>query len=155
MIIILRMDSKRAPFSVLRTKLNPAAAEAKTIIRPRLIVRLGEESPRRVALISAPAGFGKTTLLAEWVTRLDRPGAWLSLEERDSDPVRFLTYFIGALQQIDPTDMLTVVHPELGGSTYDKHPDGSGVCHVSTQRPLVHTRLRAIMAKLRETGYRK
>jgi N,N-dimethylformamidase len=46
----------------------------------------------------------------------------------------------GALQQIDPTDMLTVVHPELGASTYDKHPDGSGVCHVSTLRPLVNVR---------------
>ena len=46
----------------------------------------------------------------------------------------------GALQQIDPTDMLAVVHPELGASTYDKHPDGSGVCHVSRLRPMVNVR---------------
>ncbi len=46
----------------------------------------------------------------------------------------------GALQQIDPTDMLVLAHPELGASTYDEHPDGSGVCHVSRLRPLVNVR---------------
>ncbi|MBL8699611.1 MAG: N,N-dimethylformamidase [Alphaproteobacteria bacterium] len=46
----------------------------------------------------------------------------------------------GALQQIDGTDMLVMAHPELGASTYDKHPDGSGVCHVSLLRPLVNVR---------------
>ena len=48
--------------------------------------------------------------------------------------------FIGALPIVDPTDLLLMYHPELGGSTYDSHSDGSGVCHVSRRRPIVNTR---------------
>jgi LuxR family maltose regulon positive regulatory protein len=53
-----------------------------------------------MTLISAPAGFGKTTLLSDWMTRCDRPVAWLSLDEVDNDLTRFLTYFVAALQRI-------------------------------------------------------
>jgi LuxR family maltose regulon positive regulatory protein len=53
---------------------------------------------RRLTLISAPAGFGKTTLLGEWISGSRQPVAWLSLEEADNDPMRFWAYFIGALQ---------------------------------------------------------
>jgi ATP/maltotriose-dependent transcriptional regulator MalT len=53
-----------------------------------------------MTLISAPAGFGKTTLVSEWIAGCERPAAWLSLDEGDNDPSRFLTYFISALQSI-------------------------------------------------------
>jgi len=53
-----------------------------------------------VTLVSAPAGFGKTTLLGEWLAGCDRPAAWLSLEEGDNDPSRFLAYLVAALQTI-------------------------------------------------------
>ena len=57
-----------------------------------------------VTLISAPVGYGKTTLVSEWVARCERPAAWLSLDEGDSDPTRFLAYLVAALQTL-PTNM--------------------------------------------------
>ncbi len=57
---------------------------------------------RKLTLISAPAGFGKTTLASEWISGCGRPVAWLSLDEGDSDPARFLAYFVAALQTITP-----------------------------------------------------
>ena len=72
--------------------------------RPRLIEQLNEglSSGRKLTLISAPAGFGKTTLVSEWVAGCGRPAAWLSLDEGDNDPARFLTYLVAALQTIAP-----------------------------------------------------
>jgi LuxR family maltose regulon positive regulatory protein len=55
---------------------------------------------RKLTLISAPAGFGKTTLLGEWIPTSRRPVTWLSLEEADNDPIRFWTYFMAALQML-------------------------------------------------------
>jgi len=56
----------------------------------------------RLTLVSAPAGFGKTTLVSEWIAGCERPVAWLSLDEGDNDPTRFLNYLISALQTIAP-----------------------------------------------------
>jgi LuxR family maltose regulon positive regulatory protein len=67
-----------------------------------LIGRLNEglSASRNLTLISAPAGFGKTTLVSEWVAVCERPVAWLSLDEGDNDPTRFLTYLVAALQTL-------------------------------------------------------
>jgi LuxR family maltose regulon positive regulatory protein len=54
----------------------------------------------RLTLVSASAGFGKTTLVSEWIATCGRPAAWLSLEEGDSDPVRFMSYLITALRTV-------------------------------------------------------
>jgi LuxR family maltose regulon positive regulatory protein len=72
--------------------------------RPHLIQRLEEglQLGHRVTLVSAPAGFGKTTLLSDWLRQTDRAAAWLSLDEGDNDPTRFLAYLIAALQKVDP-----------------------------------------------------
>ena len=70
------------------------------VLRPRLIKRLNEGLHRKLSLISAPAGFGKTTLVSEWVTGSGRATAWLSLDEADNDPTRFLAYFVAALQTL-------------------------------------------------------
>jgi LuxR family maltose regulon positive regulatory protein len=67
-----------------------------------LIERLNEGLHRKLILISAPAGFGKTTLVNEWVAGCGRPTAWLSLDEGDNDPTRFLAYLVTALQTIAP-----------------------------------------------------
>ena len=73
-------------------------------MRPHLFERLnnGLSSGRKLTIISAPAGFGKTTLVSEWLTDCERPAAWLSLDEGDNDPTRFLIYLISALQTIAP-----------------------------------------------------
>ena len=78
------------PAPILVTKLYVPLAQPGTVQRPRLIERLDEGLHRKLTLISAAAGFGKTTLLGEWVASSGRPAAWLSLDEEDSDPARFL-----------------------------------------------------------------
>ena len=90
------------PTPVLATKLYIPPSRPKLVFRPRLIERLNEglQSAQSVTLISAPAGFGKTTLVSEWIADFTRPVAWLSLDEGDNDPARFLTYLIAALQTV-------------------------------------------------------
>ncbi len=88
--------------AVLATKLYIPLPRAQLVPRPRLIERLNEGLRRKLTLISAPAGFGKTTLVSEWVANCNRPVAWLSLDQGDSDPTRFLTYLITALQAVAP-----------------------------------------------------
>ena len=91
------------PTPLLATKLYIPPLRPNVVSRPRLLERLNEGLHRKLTLISAPAGFGKTTLLSAWVAGCDRQVAWLSLDEADSDPARFLTYLVAALQTIAPT----------------------------------------------------
>ena len=65
-----------------------------------MMERLDEGLHRRLALVSAPAGFGKTTLLGEWLSRREYPAAWLSLDEADNDPTHFLAYLVAALRTV-------------------------------------------------------
>ncbi len=85
---------------ILATKLYIPFPRTKVVPRPRLIERLNEGLDRKLTLISASAGFGKTTLVSEWVTGCERPVAWLSLDEGDDDSARFLTHLIAAIQTI-------------------------------------------------------
>jgi LuxR family maltose regulon positive regulatory protein len=87
---------------VLKTKLNIPTLRPELVRRTRLIEILGTDLQRRLTLISAPAGFGKTTLVCTWIRECEQPAAWLSLEDSDNDPVRFLSYLIAALQTIQP-----------------------------------------------------
>src|SRR5215216_4821180 len=102
---------------ILATKLYIPPPRPNVIMRPRLIARLNAGLHRKLTLISAPAGFGKTTLLASWIAdyrlqiadynnpnlqsiiyNLQSPQvAWLSLDEGDSDPTRFLAYLVASL----------------------------------------------------------
>ena len=88
----------------LSTKLYIPPTQPQTVLRPRLVERLNEGllSGSKLTLISAPAGFGKTTLLSSWLAGCGRPVAWLSLDEGDNDPVRFLIYLVSALQTLRP-----------------------------------------------------
>jgi ATP/maltotriose-dependent transcriptional regulator MalT len=86
--------------TILATKLYIPSPRPKVVFRSRLIERLNEGLHRKLTLISAPAGFGKTTLVSEWVAGREQPVAWLSLDEGDNDPTRFLAYLIAALQTI-------------------------------------------------------
>src|SRR3972149_468218 len=91
---------------ILATKLYSPPPRPKVVLRPRLIERLNEGLRqnqgfgRKLTLVSAPAGFGKTTLVSEWITSCERPAAWVSLDEGDNDPTRFLAYLVAALQTI-------------------------------------------------------
>ncbi|MDA0242594.1 MAG: LuxR C-terminal-related transcriptional regulator [Chloroflexi bacterium] len=93
--------------SILATKLYIPPPRPNTVPRPRLLHQLNQSHHHKLTLISAPAGFGKTTLLSNWIASIRNPQsaihnhiAWLSLDENDNDPARFLTYLISALQTI-------------------------------------------------------
>jgi LuxR family maltose regulon positive regulatory protein len=88
---------------LLTTKLYIPPVRRDLVSRPRLIERLNEGLQRghRLTLVSAPAGYGKTTLLSEWVATCGRPVAWLALDSGDNDPARFLAYLVAALQTIE------------------------------------------------------
>lgn len=96
---------------LLATKFHIPPWRAGLIARPRLLEQLqrGLDEKRKLSLISAPAGYGKTTLVTEWIvslqsTNLPEPSkrCWLSIEEADNDPLRFMRYFLAAFQQADP-----------------------------------------------------
>src|SRR5437588_1521367 len=91
------------PTPILATKLYIPRLRPNVVSRPRLIERLHEGLHRNLTLIAAPAGFGKTTLVSEWLAGGARPTAWLSLDEGENDPARFLTYLVAALRTIAPT----------------------------------------------------
>jgi LuxR family maltose regulon positive regulatory protein len=88
------------PETLLQTKLYIPPLRPNLVPRPHLIKRInqGLQLGYKLTLISAPAGFGKTTLVSEWVASCERPAAWLSLDEGDNDPTRFLAYLVAALQ---------------------------------------------------------
>ncbi len=97
---------------LLATKLRPPAVPPARVRRPQLLQRLNEGLAlgRLLTLVSAPAGFGKTTCIAGWVQTLERPVAWLSLDPADDDPLRFFTYLVAALQGVDES-----LGQEIGG----------------------------------------
>ncbi|MBL7184560.1 MAG: hypothetical protein ISS50_08960 [Anaerolineae bacterium] len=106
---------------LLRTKLYIPPVRPELVSRPRLIERLNAGLHGKLTLISAPAGFGKTTLLSEWVAGTKRPVAWVSLDKGDNDLTRFWIYFIAALQTVHPGVGAAVVaalqSPGVAGAT--------------------------------------
>lgn len=87
---------------ILSTKLYIPRNRPDLVPRQRLLDQLAEGAAQKLVLVSAPAGSGKTTILASWAQQRDMPVAWLSLDGDDNDPVRFLTYLVFALQTIAP-----------------------------------------------------
>ncbi len=93
---------------LLKTKLHIPHRRPDMVPRPLLIKQLNERIQRKLTLIAAPAGYGKTNLASEWTHSLQSEDTsnnritWLSLEEADSEPIRFLSYVIAALQQVAP-----------------------------------------------------
>ncbi len=87
---------------ILQTKLYVPGARPSLVPRSRLIEKLNGGLKGKLTLVSAPAGFGKTTLISEWVQQCECTVAWISLDEGDNDSVRFLAYFVAALQKIVP-----------------------------------------------------
>jgi hypothetical protein len=85
---------------ILTTKLYIPKARHNLVPRTRLIKRLQTGTEHKLTLISAPPGFGKTTMLSEWILQSERCVTWVSLDEGDNDPVRFLSYFLTG----DPPD---------------------------------------------------
>ena len=117
---------------LLATKLYTPPIRSELVSRPRLVARLSEGFHRKLTLVSAPAGFGKTTLLSDCAARSDprMHVAWLSLDKADNDPARFWTHFFAAMQKI----------PSLGeagvGEAALAMLDSSGISTATTSPPL-------------------
>lgn len=99
----------------LRTKISIPSARSNRLKRTRLMERIHAGMQRALMLVVAPAGFGKTTLIADWAQTASRPVAWLSLERTDHTPDRFLSYLIHTLQQISPKTGQTALAMLHGG----------------------------------------
>jgi LuxR family maltose regulon positive regulatory protein len=87
---------------ILATKLYIPPPRTKIVSRPRLLEQLNNVLNCKLTLISAPAGFGKTTLVSEAIAGCGMPAVWLSLDEGDNDLIRFLTYLVAALRTVAP-----------------------------------------------------
>src|SRR6266566_3342005 len=90
------------PMALIQTKLYRPRKRSDLISRARLLERLHAGLSGNITLISAPAGFGKTTLIAQWIQSIDRPTAWLSLDEHDNEPRAFVQSLTAALQSAFP-----------------------------------------------------
>ncbi len=87
---------------MLSTKLFAPPLPHQVVSRPRLLARLALDGPQRLWLVSAPAGFGKSTLLRTWIETGGHRAAWLSLDEEDGDAARFLAYLVAAVRTVEP-----------------------------------------------------
>ena len=112
---VLQQAEQTNPVSVeqreplLRTKLFIPPNRSSQVPRPRLLEQLNGGLDKALILVSAPAGYGKTSLVSGWLCGLRTASAWLSLDEGDNDPVRFLQYFVTAIQQIVRTPGLDLL----------------------------------------------
>ena len=88
--------------ALLFTKLRPPGPRPDFLPRPRLAERLDEATRRGLVLVCAPAGYGKTSLLASWARQCEQPVAWLSLDASDNDPARFWRHAVAALDAVCP-----------------------------------------------------
>ena len=90
------------PIPILRTKLHRPPIGGAHLHRGHLLDRLNQSRHRPLALVSAPAGYGKSTLVSCWLEACNVPSAWVSLDENDNDLRIFLSYFVSAIQSVFP-----------------------------------------------------
>jgi LuxR family maltose regulon positive regulatory protein len=105
--------------TLLLSKFHIPPVKPNLVTRSHLLTRLNQGLTKKIILVSAPAGFGKTTLLVDWLNQVAPPAAWLALDEDDNDFARFITYLAAAVQELDPTldntavDLLQAPQPTL------------------------------------------
>ena len=89
---------------LVESKLHPPPARPGIVARTGLVDRLLASDAVPVVCVVAPAGYGKTTLLAQWAQRITQPVGWVTLDQRDNDPAVLLTYLAVALDRLEPID---------------------------------------------------
>ena len=94
--------SNLVPVAVIRSKLHRPQLPRDVVERPRLTAVATAGANASVTLVSAQAGYGKSTFVSQWLGAGEVPGAWLSLDPGDSDLVRFLTHVVAAVQTVEP-----------------------------------------------------
>ncbi len=110
--------------SIIRSKVQAPVVRDSTLARGRLLRWLDEHAQERVRVIAAEAGYGKTTLLADWARRVDRPVRWLKLDPTDSEWTTFISYLVAAFQEGDPdfgqATQRLLAHVATLGTTMDQ-----------------------------------
>jgi len=101
MLPVARTRPASLPFDVVESKVRVPDRGPETVPRTALVNRLRAAGAFPIVLVVAPAGYGKTTLLAQWAARDVRPFAWVSVDERDEDPVVLLKHVAAAIDQVD------------------------------------------------------
>jgi LuxR family transcriptional regulator, maltose regulon positive regulatory protein len=117
----LELAAAGARDELLATKVNIPGTRPDRLARARLFQRLDEGMGRTLVLVCTPAGFGKTTLLADWAADATMPVAWLSLDADDNDPVRFWRYVVAALDRVQEglaEHLVPLLSPGSGISTH-------------------------------------
>ncbi|GAB4195808.1 MAG: hypothetical protein OHK0022_12830 [Roseiflexaceae bacterium] len=104
------------PLPLIRTKIQAPRLDPHWLPRPRVLSLLAGERERALTLVVAPAGFGKTALVRQWLQGCASETVWLTLDEHDSDPTRLLTYLTAAIRQAIP-DACAATLPILGTTT--------------------------------------
>ena len=111
------IETKENQYPLLETKLYIPQPRSDLVQRTHLIDRLSSEIYKKLTLISAPAGFGKTTIISKWLSCNEMPAAWISLDKSDNDHLQFFHYLIAALQNIDSSigqpAMAMLLSPQL------------------------------------------
>ena len=104
-------------FAVFESKLRAPALRPGLVSRAGLVNRLRAARTSRLATLVAPAGYGKTTLLAQWAARDERPFVWLSVDARDNDPLLLVRHLAAALDRVEPLDLAVLEALETPGSS--------------------------------------
>ncbi len=121
------MAKKSLSQKLLQSKLTPPIIRRELVVRPRLIERLQSARYAKLILLNIPPGFGKTTLIAQYMGHLHEQGvatAWLTLDDADNDPARFFTYLIAALQKSNADLDVDRTPSEFAYSAYSGHSTG-------------------------------
>src|SRR5437899_170808 len=98
--VLVEADELGLPFGVVAAKIRTPALRPGVVSRTALVNRLRAARTARAVSVVAPGGYGKTTLLAQWATRDDRPFAWVSLDRRDNDPIVLLRHIAASINEI-------------------------------------------------------
>lgn len=101
------------PNILLSSKINVPYSTAEALERPRLYDFFRDSTLKRITILRAPAGYGKTTLLSQWLKHLQEPIAWLAIDRADNDPIRYWTYVFQAVAKACETDVDQVLAPLL------------------------------------------
>lgn len=96
------MNEHHQNIPLLATKLFVPAIRPHLVERPRLLEKLDQAVNSKLILVTAPAGYGKTTMVASWLAKRNKPVAWVSLDQSENDPLMFFAYVVGALQTVEP-----------------------------------------------------
>jgi LuxR family transcriptional regulator, maltose regulon positive regulatory protein len=131
---------KKPSFLILSTKLNRPHLKENLIIRSDLIQKLNDGLNKRMIFVSAPAGFGKSTLINSWLDRQDCPISWISLDKADNDPSRFFSYFFAALSNISSEIDFSIEE----NNTFTENPSVEEIL-ISLITPLLQSSFRYIL----------